>query len=90
MKMLNVVGLPEDKVKHLQKLIKSWQPKKPQSAPQMEKDVNSLADASDQAWQEFFQIGDTLAECDTPDVETLTSAVLSMRGIRKLRYSSIT
>ena len=80
MKMLNVVGLPEDKVKHLQKLIKSWQPKKPQNAPQMEKDVNSLADASDQAWQEFFQIGDTLAECDTPDVETLTSAVLSMRG----------
>ena len=82
MKMLNVVGLPEEKVKYLQKLIKSWQLKKTQSAPQMqkEKDVNSLADASDQAWQEFFQIGDTLAECDTPDVETLTSAVLSMRG----------
>ena len=31
------------------------------------------------AWKEFFRIGDVLAASDTPESETLTSAVLTMR-----------
>ncbi len=31
------------------------------------------------AWETFFQLGDTLAATDTPERETLTAAVLAMR-----------
>ena len=30
-------------------------------------------------WREFFRIGDTLAETDNPDTDTLTATVLAMR-----------
>ena len=32
------------------------------------------------AWEEFFRLGDALAASDTPGAETLTAAVLAMRG----------
>lgn len=32
-----------------------------------------------EAWEEFFRLGDTLAISDTPEVDTLTAAVLAMR-----------
>lgn len=35
--------------------------------------------ASLDAWKEFFQIGDMIADSDTPRTETLTTAVLKMR-----------
>jgi hypothetical protein len=31
------------------------------------------------AWETFFQLGETLAATDTPERETLTAAVLAMR-----------
>ncbi len=31
------------------------------------------------AWQDLFQLGDALATEDSPETETLTAAVLSMR-----------
>jgi hypothetical protein len=34
---------------------------------------------SAEAWEEFFRLGDALAASDTPEAETLTSAVLAMR-----------
>ena len=33
----------------------------------------------EQAWKEFFRLGGELAASDTPEVTTLTQAVLSMR-----------
>lgn len=39
---------------------------------------NSLPTHAD-AWKEFFRIGDALAAGDKPGMETLTSAVLTMR-----------
>jgi len=30
-------------------------------------------------WETFFQLGEALAATDTPEVETLTAAVLAMR-----------
>jgi hypothetical protein len=32
-----------------------------------------------EAWREFFRIGDTIANGDAPEGETLTQAVISMR-----------
>ena len=68
-------------MKYLQELIKSWRFGEARNNPQMQKEkgVKPSADVPDQAWQEFFRIGDALADCDTPDIDTLTSAVLSMR-----------
>jgi hypothetical protein len=31
------------------------------------------------AWQEFFRLGDALAETDHPNIKTLTATVLEMR-----------
>ena len=73
---LDVTGLPEDKVKYLEQLIESWRHEDAKGDPQAKE---ASADTLDQAWQALFRIGDALAEGDTPEVDTLTSAVLSMR-----------
>ena len=74
MAKLDVTGLPEDKIKYLERLIESWRWEGVGSDPQARR-----SDTLDQAWEQFFRIGDALAEKDTPDGDTLTSTVLSMR-----------
>ena len=37
------------------------------------------APAAATAWEAFFQLGEELATTDTPECETLTTAVLAMR-----------
>ncbi len=34
---------------------------------------------SDEAWTNFFKIGDELLKCDMPESESMTSTLLSMR-----------
>jgi hypothetical protein len=41
--------------------------------------VSTPAQATSQAWSDFFRIGDAIAADDTPEMETLTAAVLAMR-----------
>lgn len=38
-----------------------------------------VSPAGDEAWAEFFRVGDALAASDKPELETLTSAVAALR-----------
>lgn len=73
MATIDVTGLPEDKVKHLEQLIEGW----------MQDAANAGLKTSqvdlNQTWNAFFQVGDAITEQDMPDQDTLTRAVLSMR-----------
>ena len=76
MATIDVTGLPEDKVKYLEQLVEGWLQNIENS--NLEELKNEEADL-DQAWEEFFRIGDAIAEQDNPGQDTLTESVLSMR-----------
>ena len=73
---LDVTGLSEDKVKYLEKLIEAWLQDGVHDGLETSEESGTN---SEQTWNEFFQIGDAIAEQDAPDQDTLTTAVLSMR-----------
>lgn len=75
MTTLDVTGLPEDRVKYLEQLVQSWRQENAVGAAL----AKTKEDTADGAWQQFFRIGDALADGDTEDAGTLTAAVLSMR-----------
>ena len=76
MATIDVTGLSEDKVHYLEQLIEGWlQDSGSSDLGASERDGSDV----DQTWNEFFQIGDTIAEQDKPGQDTLTAVVLSMR-----------
>lgn len=76
MATIDVTGLSADRVKYLEQLVEDWL----QDAENGHLEASEQNEADlDQAWDEFFQIGDAIAEQDSPGQDTLTTAVLSMR-----------
>lgn len=76
--MLDVTGLPDEKVKYLEHLIEHWRQQNVEDiSPALIK--RKPEDPLDQAWQAFFQIGDTLTEQEASGRNTMTATLLSMR-----------
>ena len=61
------------------RLLEYLTPRIAQAVVQMPSDRSTSKPAYAAAWQEFFRAGDALAATDTPELTTLTAAVIDMR-----------
>ena len=61
------------------RLLEYLTPRIVQAVADVQPNRSMLNSAYTAAWQEFFRAGDALVATDTPDLTTLTAAVIDMR-----------